>query len=141
MSQYKKRRCDIATCPLSSTRRTKPCSDVRPVPIISVRASASQHDLVLLGCRRRLLTRRQSVSRCSHTVVSPAIAVGPIACTEVSKCADHCFIPVVPLFDLASCSKYTVYQKSMHLAPPCAWIESYKVVEQIFGHSYKKSRG
>ena len=30
------------------------------------------------------------------------------------------FYLVVPLFDLASCSKYTVYQKSMQLAPPCA---------------------
>ena len=31
-------------------------------------------------------------------------------------------IPVVPLLDSASCSKYTVYQKSMQLAPPCARI-------------------
>ena len=30
--------------------------------------------------------------------------------------------PVVPPFDLASCSKYTVYQKCMHSAPPCARI-------------------
>ena len=90
--------------------------------MISVRASASPHDLVLLGCRRRLLTRRQSVSRCSYPVVSHAMAVEPIACTQVWKCSDHCFLPVVPLFDLASCSKYKVYQKSMQLAPPCARI-------------------
>ena len=98
--------------------------------MISVRASASPHDLVLLGCRRCLLTRRQSVSRCSYKVVSHAMAVKPIACTQIWKCSDHCFIPVVPLFDLASCSMYTVYQKSMQLAQPCARIRELQSVDK-----------